>query len=335
MTSTANALKHRLNTNIEFSLRYGLADLALERELMEPKWFGYRFMSPVKATRLFTDIYIEQTRSAAHRNRDRNLKVKGVNWIEYHARGPEFTMLWRARQRADIHCVPYETYISFCIHFASRRTRRFDPRPSQLHATAASAEAWHDQFLPWCEDRKWLDFRRLDVPQFHLSHFEGLPPQVAYRDYILSNAKGSLMGCNSQRRLIELYCYERNEIDIQAFGPMIDSDNLESIMSILNADLRAGTLTAREPQKLEREHLWTSCFGWPGCRDEQAAICIACPLSGQCKRISEFAAEKVMAATGERDPVEAARLSNQNERQKLSRARKRAKAAASASSAAL
>lgn len=108
--------------------------LARERELANSKWFAYRFMSPLAATKLFADLYRKGVKAYVRKHRDieEAEKANGIaNNIFSQASG-SLTQLWQARQKTDELGLPYDLLIDFGFHFASRRRWRHTPRPIQL-----------------------------------------------------------------------------------------------------------------------------------------------------------------------------------------------------------
>jgi hypothetical protein len=322
MPPISNPARLRIEQNVEVNTLFKLNEFAVERELMATKWFAYRFMSPMAATHLFARLYSERAKLEVFINQDRDKKVQGINWEKYMQREGEFTMVWRARQRADFYCVPYDSYISHSFEFAARRKRRAAPRPSQLHPTGMSVEAWLSIFDKRCTDRRWTDLRRMAVPQYHQEHFKGLAPQIDYRAYVLETLSEPQFKTGSWLGILEAFCYQRNELSMSDFEGVIAADDLESYSAILEADLRHGRLEIATAKPLEQHDYWLSCFGLPGCRDVNQPICASCPLSPNCEKVAEAVAQRVEKQTGYRDPVDKATKMANNARQAKCRANK-------------
>src|SRR5690242_19007626 len=81
-----------------------------ERDLHHTKWFDFRFMSPVDATRQFAQHYEEQFKAAWRRNFDLEdaAKKRPLPSGDLLNTQNEWNAMWRARQAADVLGIPYE-----------------------------------------------------------------------------------------------------------------------------------------------------------------------------------------------------------------------------------
>jgi hypothetical protein len=110
--------------------------LARERELTSSKWFGYRMMSPLAATKLFYETYLEARVHFVKTEQDIGLLGRLTLRPFDRISGALFAAAWTARQRADEYAIPYEFYLDFAHHFWGRRSgggRQRAPQINQLH----------------------------------------------------------------------------------------------------------------------------------------------------------------------------------------------------------
>jgi hypothetical protein len=298
--------------------------LEKERELTTTKWFGYRFMSPLEATELFRMLYQAACQSYVRKNIDIEVAkiYKGVASVRPLAPNGEFTQLWIARQRADAFCMPYESYLAFCFHFAGRRTRSLPPRPGQLHANDKTAAAWTAEFNKWrtTNDKPELD-QFLPPVQYRLEAFSGLPAQVAFHEYIFSHAEA---GAEPWERVMGRWCLAKLVIPIEKFQSVMGDGLFASAIEWLTTH-RSLLPTEFDPFVAPTaEEFWPTCFGVPGARDPNAASCLACPVSRGCEKLANLVSCGVMAETGSVDPVGDAKRATTAIRVSKWRARKKA-----------
>lgn len=164
--------------------------LILEREFLLTKWFEYRFTSPLGATMHFAECYRAALHAYVRRHIDVDVakRVKGVMSIPTTSTR-EFTSLWKARQFADKFLVPYGTYLSFWFDFAARRTRKFAPRPNQLHPGKTLEEAWWPEFVKFIEDSAAGIVSDIAGPMaYRFEAFTHLPAQVNLRNFFMDEA---------------------------------------------------------------------------------------------------------------------------------------------------
>ncbi|MCV3766181.1 hypothetical protein [Rhizobium sp. TRM95796] len=312
-------IKARVASSVKANLSFSLCELADERELMRTKWFGYRFMSPEAATATFARLYVKHLQYSVQKTRDRNMKVKDINWLSFNQGGEAFVVCWRARKRADLFCIPYEAYLTFAFDFASRRKRRFAPQINQLHGGEKSREAWLVLFDEFLREQTWPALCRLEMPQYHAEHFIGLQPQCDYRDFVLGVSSDSALVTDHWKRVIERFSYVRNEIPVEVFGRSLDAELLQECVEGLEYEVAQKRLTRAPAPAMNKDERWPSCFGLPGCQDA-SSICGTCPLSANCEKVAGLVRAKVVKKTGYPDPMREMKLARQNARQAKSRA---------------
>ena len=184
---------------------FSVKRIYLEIDLMnDRKWFNYKFMDPLDATKLFTRIYVNQYKRVFRANFDveKAKHVHGIRLNKFIASPQERTQIWLARQRADATGMPYNVYIELSLDFALRRRRKTIPRPNQLHHhncprewNSHRAETWHDYLK---------DLRPVaEHPAYRIENYRGLSAQDDYRKFILDRVSASSSPLSS---LMELYC---------------------------------------------------------------------------------------------------------------------------------
>ena len=158
-----------------------------EVELFGKKWFDYRSMHPTDATYLFSDAYSNAYRmiSAVRFDVERAPYMKGLKG----KLGDVFTEqkprnvlgLWKARQAADRHCIPYDFYCNTAMRIAEETSWTHMPRPCQLYG---------DKILPKIVDR-WnneLGARVIVAKHevYQAANYDSLVDQDRYYDYLFS-----------------------------------------------------------------------------------------------------------------------------------------------------
>lgn len=312
-------IKVRVASSVKANLSFSLCELADERELMRTKWFGYRFMSPEAATATFARLYVKHLQYSVQKTRDRNMKVKDIDWLSFNKGGEAFVVCWRARKRADLFCIPYEAYLTFAFDFASRRKRRFAPQINQLHGGEKSRDAWLVKFNEVLRERLWPSLCQLGMPQYHAEHFIGLQPQRDYRDFVLGVSSDSTLVPDPWKRVIERFSYLRNEIPVEGFEGRMDPELLQECIEGLEYEVAQGRLKRAPAPAMSKDERWPSCFGLPGCQDV-SSICGTCPLKADCQKVADFVRAEVVKKAGHHDPKRQMRLVRQNARQAKSRA---------------
>lgn len=279
------------------------SDLMAERDLLLTKWFPYRFTSPMEATYQFAVAF-----RAARAN------YLGSDWdiesAEQARRGPQFaapqapsidfTTMWRARQRADAYCIPYELYLEFCFWFAGRRRRRQVLRPNQCGPSTANWERWFDAFERFLEDRASLALSQVaDVPQFDVRHYRGLPAQDALLAYLEAEMTTS---DRPWPDLIGTWSLERGLFPLLRFRRLVPSD-LNDVFSRARTTVFAGWKPM--PPSVPEAGFWQSCYGQPGALDLSKPQCKACPQARGCSEFAARVEQEVKLRTGHTDPVAA------------------------------
>lgn len=315
---------------IEMLTHFSSSSLAYERHLLETKWFDYRFMSPVAATKLFLSKYQEIFRRKFRQELDmeRAGSVSGVDLKRFENDARERTQLWVARQRADALGMRYDEYIEAAFDFGSRRKRKFFPRPNQLHGGEASIEALQAFRAEFWEDRLSSGAVVVDGHEYRVETYRGLPAQDAYRSFILERAKAA---CRPWGQLMEIYCVQRRQVPVETFAPLMSAETFERERAYAG---RAGRFTPEPVPEHTSATLWQSCFGVPGARDPYSAPCSGCPQSAGCEGLSQRITRLVEQRCGTRFPADDRQRAAARDRKRRQRQREKENAGAQPQAAA-
>jgi len=302
--------------------------LSTERELQDLRWFGYRFMSPLAATRLFYDTYrklrVDYVRE--HKDRDFADQLPVVLFEDYAKDPKKLAMVWSARQTADTLCVPYDLYIEFGMWFWSRRSgrgRSNTPQVNQIGYTLKSEDAWRIEFAKYLDGRLWAASRSLgNVPQLHPASFQGTPEQLDARNFLLDL-------CDTSERpwadAIEMWCHSYPILTPDCFAPVVPQD-------VLNRALDAVALAPRaliaQPDAVPSVALWPSCHGMPNAMDLTSDTCTKCHFADTCVRLASMVKAEVHRQSGHEEPRRIQLRASPNKRMREYRDNKKAAAGA-------
>lgn len=167
---------------------------AFDKGLYDTKWFDYRFMTPLGATKEYMRVYGEVYRTIYARNIDR-ARAEYLHPISFHKVKPglergdqkarrQFTGCWRGRQFADAIGMPYKTYLEWMFHFRMRAWQQSTmPQPQQLY---------HEIDLERTQE-KWEELQEADLwlaehPAYLVQNYEGTPAQNAYHEWLFKQA---------------------------------------------------------------------------------------------------------------------------------------------------
>src|SRR4051812_30836313 len=97
-------------------------DAARERDLMEFKWFDYRFMTPFQATEAFATAYLAAYRRkwSTYLSTEEAANKKAFRAGDWRSDRSERTSCWKARQAADLLGMPYDFFCEQALEFALR-----------------------------------------------------------------------------------------------------------------------------------------------------------------------------------------------------------------------
>lgn len=308
-------------------------DLADERDVANLKWFRYRFMSPLAATRHFAKLYTAGLRAHVRRHYDAQLaeRVSGLSANIFSGPSGSLTQLWQARQRADALGVPYELLIEFAFDFASRRKWRKPPRPIQLFGTKNSDLAWRAEFEKFKRERYPDALMRLcDLPQYRIEKYRGLTAQNDLR-----LALNALISERPEKwaSVIRRYCIETRHLPLLPIMRRVPAELRKGVISDVRHDREHSPIEPAPVESLREIAFVPSCFGIPAAHDPGCEHCTFCPFNERCGRLARDAREKLLKAHGTISPVkhdaDEKRRKADRERQRAHRLRKgEAKAAA-------
>jgi len=302
--------------------------LARESTLVSLKWFEYRFMSPLDATRHFQKAYSAAYRRAfeQHIDREQAKNVRGSDLIKFETNQGERTQLWEARCRADEAGIRYEEYISMSFDFAMRRQRKKLPRPNQLHHPG-DAERW------WLEmrDRRWWELldeqivRVGNLAPYRIELYEGFEAQDAYRRFVVDQVQRNKI---SLERALRAYSVEARQVPEEMFAAVVTPEQFERAQEWLATEQRIHSVTALPKPEVTKVAMWPSCYALPGAADEAKTACCSCPLLSRCRMHADAIVKKIEAKTGSINPVEARKRAMATERKRRQREKERAAKAA-------
>lgn len=323
--------RERLNDAVFAATNLEHKRFLIEPELVQLKWYGYRFLTPLAATKLFYDTYNAHLINYLRVNKDKDVadSVTTVAFDDFAKNLKNLANAWTARQRADEYGVPYNLYIEFCMSFWSARSwggRRYAPQINQLSYTERSEVAWHIKFEKFFEDRLDSEARSLaGVPQLHPAAFCGTPEQVATRDFLLALIKRSE---RSWSDMIEKWCYTYPVLTPKCFETIVDAEVLDAAIEKIDA---ADREPAIRPDSLLPGALWPSCHGMPGAKVSTAPGCITCEFANSCGKLASLVISEVQKNTGHKQPRKVQLRAPRNARQARYRARQKLRVAAEAS----
>jgi hypothetical protein len=168
--------------------------LALEPELFRSKWFDYRMMTPVQATRLYIQAFTEVYRAFYAAQVDRKTAsfvrppsvesiFSGLANNDAKAKGL-FAACYRGRQVADALGMPYREYIHTTM---GRRLRFWNqkhlPRPHHLYG---SFDVEHTQ-AQW-EEMQTTKLYLSEDPCYMIQNYRSIAHQDDYHDWLFKQA---------------------------------------------------------------------------------------------------------------------------------------------------
>lgn len=165
-----------------------------ELGLFASKWFDYRQLTPLQATRLYIQAYGDIYRRHYRANFDRRaaehvkpLSVDGI-WaglLENISKSRRaFIGCWRGRQIADFLCMPYEVYIDLALQFRLNYwQQRNMPQPTHLYSEMVVEkvqERWEE-----------LQTRKLYLAEdnaYIVQNYVGARHQDDYHEWLMTQA---------------------------------------------------------------------------------------------------------------------------------------------------
>lgn len=299
-----------------------------ERELAHSKWFAYRFMSPLAATKLFAEIYRKGVKAYVRKHRDINEaeKANGIADNIFSRPSGSLTQLWKARQRADKFCLPYDELIEFAFHFVGRRRWRSTPRPIQLFGSKNSDVAWSLEIDKFLEERLPMALSRMPIlPQYQTENYRHLPVQNAFREYVLEDLQTRKGNWSTK---IGNACVGRRHLPFRSAMEVVPDTEWAAIPSSIRIAINAGILVPPPEEHVMGISLAPACIGIPIARDEKSSDCQSCSFEASCRSLADSAAKLLVDRSGSASPLADDRKERSRkrgrERQQRFRNRKRA-----------
>lgn len=307
--------------------------LARERELASSKWFAYRFMSPLAATRLFADLYRKGVKVYVreHRDIEEAEKANGIASTIFSQASGSLTQLWQARQKADELGLPYDTLIDFGFYFVGRRRWRSTPRPIQLLGSKNSDVAWPLEIEKYLEDRLPMALSGMPrLPQYQSENYRGLPVQDEFREYVLEDLKTRHGNWSTK---IANACVRKRHLPLRPTIELAPDTDWPAIADSIRQEIKLGMLVPAPVEHVNDIALAPACIGIPSARDESSSGCQSCSFNASCRSLMDSAAEQLVSRFGTASPLAEARQDHErkkrNERQKRFRDRRKMKLLAS------
>jgi hypothetical protein len=264
------------------ALRLVMPDvLKRERERAHTKWFAYRFMSPLEATKLFADLYRTAFKRYVRTHRDVGDadEANGLSSRLFGVPSSSLTEVWNARQRADEIGLPYNLLMEFSFDFAGRRTRKRAPRPGQLFDSGAAQIAWPLELEKWIADPLHVDVQRLDMPQYKHENYRSFPVQEEFHNYILESLHERV---GTWGLKLAHHCLSRRHLPVSKAIKLVPKGARASTIRHLRGELELSTELNGSAERLPDIALAPACFGVPFSVEESSPECAVCPLARRC-----------------------------------------------------
>lgn len=320
MTTTTDDRYKRFDDILTVRKLFRMESIHDELELMNTKWFDYRFVNPLDATLLFAKAYIEEYKRIFARDIDVNKakNVKGINIHKFLSNPQERTQTWLARQRADKVGMPYEIYIALSMKFAFKRQRSTIPRPNQLHHSNCS-NVWNSH-----RSEKWQEYLNAMQPvavhpAYRVENYRGLRAQDDYRQFILDRSLSSSGPLSSH---MERYSFDLEQIELEAFRGIFPADRYDEALEQFEFERSIGGTPVPATPSVTLIDLWPSCFGLSAASEPTSCECSSCSEAERCARMSDIVTRQLVKVTGSASPVEDHVRELARERKKRSRSNK-------------
>ena len=301
------------------------SDLERERGLAHCKWFAYRFMSPLAATKHFAELYRQGVQRYARYHQDIDLagSVRGLSPNVFLKPSGSLTELWRARQRADELGLPYELLIDFAFEFAGRRKWRHTPRPMQLFGSKKSGVAWQAEFEKYLSEHLLPALDRLSgLPQYRVENHRGLPVQDEFRAALLEQIMEMKKPWSTA---IGKHCVETRHLPVLRMMRLVPPELRHGVISEIRRDLSIEILHPASVERLPLIAYVPGCFGLPHAHDPRSSECSTCPLREKCEALTLDVTHRMHDRYGSLSPLQDARDRQRREKTRIRVARHRLK----------
>lgn len=287
--------------------------LEREREAAHSKWYAYRFMTPLEATKLFVKLYRVGFKNYLRRENDRDMadRAQGLSTRILGHPSASLTEVWNARQRADLLGLPYELLIEFGFWFASNYTWKNAPRPAQLFGSKNSDVAWPIALEKWLLERLPTVVSRFgDIAQYRIEHYRGFPVQNEFRSYLVETLSESVGNWSLK---LERQCLATRHLPLGLAVRSVPKGGRKSVVRDIRSEM-SNYASNEVVVPLQELDLAPACFGIPGAHSTSAEVCIECPLHSRCAGATKLVANFMANEHGTLSPVAMARLNNRREK---------------------
>ena len=290
--------------------------LKRERERAHTKWFAYRFMSPLEATKLFADLYRIAFKRYVRIHRDVGdaEAANGLGTRIFGGPSSSLTEVWNARQRADELGLPYNLLMEFSFDFAGRRTRKRAPRPGQLFDSGEAEIAWPINLEKWIADPLHVEIQRLSMPQYRNENYRSFPVQKEFHDYILESIEERVGAWGPK---LAHHCLHRHHLPVSKAIKIVPKGARGSTVRHLRGELEFITDQSSGVERLPDVSFAPACFGLPFAAQDASPECLACPLSNSCSQAVHAVSEHLHNRHGVLSQLEHGRKMNTREKTKL------------------
>lgn len=188
-----------------------------EPEFFKTKWFDYQGLHPTKATYLFAREYVRayqdqmQVRYDVHRGQYMR-PMKGGEDLFNAAKG-NIAGVWKGRQTADAHGIPYDIYCGAVMRHAEETNWRLLPMARQLYSAKmvdAALEAWR-------EEREVRLILPRD-PRYLVENYTGAEDQDRFQKHLINQVLQRERPEFSLHHLIVEAKLLRREVAVEHFG---------------------------------------------------------------------------------------------------------------------
>lgn len=187
-----------------------------EPALYSKKWWDYRLLHPTQATYLFAHHYRQSLRLTMDHRVDRS-KLRFVRGLREFTFDQDLnkafvTGMWKARQTADEHGVPYDTWCFGAMKYAEKNLWKYPPKPCHLYGSSVKEE--HAHFKTSMLDfilKRWVDtlgnsMKTATSNFYTVPAYCGHPYQFAHMKFL----KGQLLVAPHPAFAVAELMYEKN-----------------------------------------------------------------------------------------------------------------------------
>lgn len=277
-------------------------------------WVGYRYMTPLARTELFTRAYFDANRQMKEEffpEKDA-AKSRPID-PEYSKNMPSaMSALWHARSVADTVGLPYPVYIETVMRgcMASEKWTHI-PRPNQLYHALDVARARHALTMPIVTEHLYA--KDWD-PRFSAENYSGDPVQIKALAHLCDLVEASPEPAGA---LAEYLCVRKIvplDVAREAFG-----DEMVDAALALSPEHPIATA---DPE--QRKYI-PACAGFR--QDGKNFPCDTCPVRAPCRSFDLRVRVELKAKTGSEDPIATRGRADGARRQQEFRNRQKAKKA--------